>query len=159
MSRIRSKDTKPEMLVRRALHAAGLRFRVHAKLPGRPDIVFGPCRLAVFCHGCWWHICPRHFRMPKSNVGFWREKFRRNAERDRRVVRRLRRMGWGVLRFWEHEINCDLAGVVRRIERARSRRLVLLESGPPKAKRRLTSQSPRAIKGKSPGRGRGKRAT
>jgi len=123
MSRIRSKDTKPEMRLRRALHAEGVRYRVHAKLPGKPDIVFGPARLAVFVQGCWWHACPEHFRMPKSNVDFWRSKFDRNVERDRRVASKLRRMGWSVLHFWEHEINGDLDTVVRKVLSARTRRL------------------------------------
>ena len=123
MSRIRGKDTKPEMRLRRALHAHGLRYRVHAKLPGKPDIVFGPARLVVFVDGCWWHCCPTHFRMPESNADFWRSKFDRNVERDIRATNRLRRMGWSVLRFWEHEINDSLDEVVARIERTRLRRL------------------------------------
>jgi len=123
MSSIRGKDTKPEMRLRRAIHAKGLRYRVHVKLPGKPDIVFGPARLAVFVQGCWWHACPEHFRMPKSNVDFWRKKFDRNVERDRQVANKLRRMGWSVLHFWEHEINEDLDTVVGKILSARARRL------------------------------------
>ena len=130
MSRIRSKDTQPEMRLRRAIHAEGLRYRIHTKLPGKPDITFGPARLAVFIDGCWWHACPEHFRMPESNVDFWREKFDRNVERDRRVANKLRRMGWGVLRFWEHEVNGDLDTVVRKVLVTRRRRLKKLGKAP-----------------------------
>ncbi len=123
MSRIRGKDTKPEMRLRRTLHAAGLRYRVHRKLPGRPDIVFGPARLAVFLDGCWWHCYPQHFRMPESNTDFWREKFKRNVERDRRVTAKLRAAGWSVIRVWEHELNGNLDAVVMRVKATRRRRL------------------------------------
>lgn len=123
MSSIRGKDTKPEMRLRRALHAEGLRYRVHGKLPGRPDIVFASARLAVFLDGCWWHGCPQHFRMPESNTDFWRAKFDRNMERDRQVTAKLRAAGWSVIRVWEHEVNGDLAAVVRRVKTARIRRL------------------------------------
>lgn len=123
MSSIRGKDTKPEMRLRRALHAEGLRYRVHGKLPGRPDIVFASARLAVFLDGCWWHGCPQHFRMPESNTDFWRAKFDRNMERDRQVTAKLRAAGWSVIRVWEHEVNGDLAAVVRRVKAARIRRL------------------------------------
>jgi len=123
MSRIRGKNTKPEMRLRRAIHAEGLRYRIHRKLPGRPDIAFGPAKLAVFVQGCWWHCCPKHFRMPKSNVSFWRAKFDRNVERDRQTATKLRRMGWGVLHIWEHEVNGNLSGAVRRVTAAVERRL------------------------------------
>lgn len=85
MARVRHKDTKPEMMVRRTLHAAGVRYRLHApELPGRPDIVIRGLRLAIFVHGCFWHRhegCP-HCRTPKSRVEFWEAKFSRNVERD-----------------------------------------------------------------------------
>ena len=123
MSSIRGKDTKPEMRLRRALHAEGLRYRIRKQLPGRPDIVFGPARLAVFVQGCWWHRCPKHFRMPESNVDFWRAKFDRNVERDRQVATKLRRMGWSVLHIWEHDVNGNLEASVRRVKASRRRRL------------------------------------
>lgn len=109
MARVRGKDTKPELKVRRALHAAGLRYRLHAKeLPGRPDIVFRSRRVAVFVHGCFWH---RHddpgcklARMPKSRLEFWAPKLTANAERDRRNIQALTAQGWTVEVVWE----CDL---------------------------------------------------
>jgi DNA mismatch endonuclease (patch repair protein) len=109
MARVRGKDTKPELKVRRALHAAGLRFRLHAReLPGRPDIVFRSRRVAVFVHGCFWH---RHddpacklARMPKSRLEFWGPKLSANAERDRSNVETLTARGWTVEVVWE----CDL---------------------------------------------------
>jgi len=79
-------------------HADGGRFRV------RPDFVFAARRLAVFVDGCFWHGCPRHGTRPRGNAAFWRAKFRRNQERDRRNSRHLRRAGWQVLRLWEHEL-------------------------------------------------------
>lgn len=104
MSRIRSKDTSPEMRVRSYLHKAGFRFRLHEKsLPGRPDIVLPKYRTVIFVHGCFWH---RHLGcklayMPKTRVEFWREKFRHNVERDRVKKDQLLESGWTVLTVWE----------------------------------------------------------
>lgn len=106
MSGIRGKDTKPEMQVRRFLHAAGFRYRLHVKeLPGRPDIVLPKYRTVVQVHGCFWHRHPgcRFAVMPASNVEAWTAKFVRNVERDREVERQLMKMGWRVLTVWE----CD----------------------------------------------------
>ena len=106
MARFRSKDTKPELLVRRALHRHGKRFRLHRKdLPGRPDIVLPGLRIAVFVHGCFWHAhegC-RDARVPSSRPEFWREKFARNKERDRRAEQELQALGWQVVTIWECE--------------------------------------------------------
>lgn len=119
MARNRAKDTGPEMALRRALWAAGLRgYRLHARgVPGRPDVVFPRARLAVFVHGCFWHACPRHSRPPRSNAAFWAEKFARNQERDARKVAELKGTGWRVLTFWEHEVNEDVQKVVRKVAR------------------------------------------
>jgi DNA mismatch endonuclease (patch repair protein) len=104
MSRIRSRDTGPELLVRSALHRAGYRFRLHSKvLPGRPDIVLPKYHTVVFVHGCFWHRhkgC-RFAYTPKSRVAFWNDKFRSNIERDRRNSKALRKLGWRVLIVWE----------------------------------------------------------
>lgn len=100
----RRRDTKPEIAVRRRLHGAGFRFRLDvAKLPGRPDIVLGRYRAAVFVHGCFWHRHPgcRHAAMPKSNIEFWEAKFRRNVERDRENVAKLFGEEWRVAVIWE----------------------------------------------------------
>ncbi|RBI69126.1 very short patch repair endonuclease [Roseovarius sp. TE539] len=104
MSRIGSRNTKPEMVVRKGLHAAGFRYRLHARnLPGSPDIVLPKCRSVILVHGCFWHAhkgC-RNFRLPKSNTDFWREKLVRNAERDTRQLKELQDAGWRTLVVWE----------------------------------------------------------
>jgi DNA mismatch endonuclease (patch repair protein) len=108
MSRIRGKDSQPELALRRVLHRLGLRYRLHAKeLPGKPDLVFPRHKAAVFVHGCFWH---RHegckiATTPKSNTPFWVEKFEKNVERDSRVAATLEELGWRVFVAWE----CDLA--------------------------------------------------
>ena len=106
MSRIRSKDTEPEMRVRRALHARGYRFRVHRiDLPGTPDIVLPRFRICVFVHGCFWHgheNCQKA-RLPRTRAGFWSDKIYRNQERDNRIVATLEQDGWKVVTIWECE--------------------------------------------------------
>lgn len=112
MSRVRGKDTQPELLIRRALHASGLRYRLHgAKLPGRPDLVFPRRRAVVFVHGCFWHghHCPL-FRLPATRKEFWSEKIEKNRARDAGAVVALRSDGWRILTVWE----CALRGPSRR---------------------------------------------
>lgn len=104
MSRIRGKDSKPELLVRRWLHARGIRYRLHdASLPGRPDLVLRRYNAVILVHGCFWHRHPGCLLAyePKTNVSFWTEKFRRNIERDSRVCRELQEAGWRILVIWE----------------------------------------------------------
>lgn len=106
MARVRGRDTKPEMLVRRALHAAGLRYRLHAKdLPGKPDIVLPSRRVAVFVHGCFWHRHPdpncKLARLPKSRLDFWIPKLEGNRARDERKKAELEALGWTVVEVWE----------------------------------------------------------
>jgi DNA mismatch endonuclease (patch repair protein) len=107
MQAIRSRDTKPEILIRRLVHAAGLRYRVAARplpdLRRTADMVFRPVKVAVFIDGCYWHGCPEHYVPPKTNSGYWSEKVLRNVTRDRDTDEKLRAAGWTVLRFWEHE--------------------------------------------------------
>ena len=112
MSRIRGRDTKPEMLVRRGLHARGLRFRLHdRKLPGKPDLVFPRFRSVLFVHGCFWHGHGCHlFRWPSTRKEFWREKIEANYRRDRKAARQLKEAGWRVMWVWE----CSLRGKHRR---------------------------------------------
>ncbi len=111
MSRIRGRDTKPELLVRSILHRLGYRFTVsgprNKKLPGKPDIVLPKWGTVVFVHGCFWHghaHCPS-FRLPKSRRRFWQEKIANNRKRDARAARALRQLGWNVVVIWE----CELA--------------------------------------------------
>ncbi|WP_246576268.1 very short patch repair endonuclease [Actinospica durhamensis] len=109
----RSRDTKPELAIRKLLHAAGLRYRVdRSPLKGvrrRADIIFGPAKVAVFVDGCFWHGCPEHFVPPKTNPGYWDGKIGGNRERDRATDALLTAAGWSVLRYWEHESPEDCA--------------------------------------------------
>jgi DNA mismatch endonuclease (patch repair protein) len=122
MSLVRGKDTKPELRVRRFLHAAGLRYRLHdARLPGRPDLVFRSRRVVVFVHGCFWHRHPdpacKLARLPKSRLDFWRPKLEGNADRDRRKIAALEADGWRVIVVWECQTRDEarLAAVAREI--------------------------------------------
>ncbi|MDD4890516.1 MAG: very short patch repair endonuclease [Phycisphaerae bacterium] len=107
MSLVRAKDTKPEMTVRRLVHALGYRYRLHVKdLPGCPDLVFPARRAVIFVHGCFWHQhrCPQGNRMPKSRRQFWKAKLSRNKARDSNRAQVLRRVGWRVLTVWECQL-------------------------------------------------------
>lgn len=133
MSLIRSTDTKPEMRVRRALHAAGLRYRLHvSQLPGKPDLAFPSLRVALFVHGCFWH---RHegcsaARLPKSRLEFWLPKLEGNVARDRKQQLALKALGWSVIVIWEcetakpHKLKRLVARLKQRQERLRQRRKV-----------------------------------
>lgn len=118
MSRVKSKNTKPELRLRRALWAAGMRYRLRYKLPGKPDLVFPAARLAIFVDGCFWHGCPAHATYPKTNAEFWAAKLRENIERDQRVNDQLRELGWRVLRIWQHEVQGNLPDAVERVRNA-----------------------------------------
>jgi DNA mismatch endonuclease (patch repair protein) len=127
MSRIRSRDTSPELAVRKYLHRSGLRFRLHgAKLPGKPDLVFPGRRALVFVHGCFWHGCPRCVdgtRRVKSNTAYWSAKVEGNRARDERNVAALVRLGWLVFTVWECEVKNkrQLALLTKRIKALRLR--------------------------------------
>lgn len=112
MSRIRGKDTAPEMLIRRGLHARGFRYRLHdRRLPGHPDLVFPQYRAVIFIHGCFWHGHGCHlFKWPTTRREFWETKISRNRERDLRAVESLAADGWRVLTVWE----CALKGSQRQ---------------------------------------------
>lgn len=106
MARVRQRDTKPEMLVRRAIHGIGYRFRLQRRdLPGSPDIVLPKHKLAIFVHGCFWHRHPgcRLASTPKTRVNFWASKFVANIARDERAIEELQRLGWRVAVIWECE--------------------------------------------------------
>jgi DNA mismatch endonuclease, patch repair protein len=117
MARVRGKDTKPEMYVRKLVHALGFRFRLHRRdLPGCPDLVFPSRRKVIFVHGCFWHQhggCPKA-ALPKTRRQFWRTKLAGNAMRDRRDIKQLKAMGWSVLIVWECELK-DFTSVARRL--------------------------------------------
>lgn len=116
MSRIRSKDTKPELRLRKGLYAAGVRgWRCHVKgVPGKPDVAFVGLKLAVFVDGGFWHGHPDHFTFGKSGQ-FWDDKIARNQERDRENDRDLAAAGWTVIRLWDFEINRELARCVSEV--------------------------------------------
>lgn len=114
MSRIRGRDTKPELIVRRYLHARGLRYRLNdASLPGKPDLALKSRKIAIFVHGCFWHGHPhcKKARIPKTRAEFWETKIATNRTRDQRVVRQLRKRGWRVFIVWQ----CRMGE--RRLER------------------------------------------
>jgi DNA mismatch endonuclease, patch repair protein len=119
----RRRDTKPEVALRSALHALGLRFRkdLPIRVPGRvvrPDIVFTRDRLAVFVDGCFWHRCPLHGNVPRANNDYWQPKLDRNVARDRAVDDALRAASWRIVRAWEHDdpsaVAAAIAGCLRR---------------------------------------------
>lgn len=123
MSRIRSKNTSPELFVRRLVHGLGFRYRLHgtasgAKLPGRPDLVFASRRQVIFVHGCYWHMhhCRYGSVKPKTNAEFWEAKRMSNVDRDRRNARSLAREGWRVLVIWECTIRKP-EGLAKRVLR------------------------------------------
>ncbi|MEV1067324.1 very short patch repair endonuclease [Streptomyces sp. NPDC050263] len=127
MQAIRSRDTKPEKLIRQLVHAQGLRYRVAARpLPGlrrTADLVFRPAKVAVFIDGCYWHGCPEHYVPPKTNSGYWSDKVLRNVTRDRDTDQQLEKAGWLVLRFWEHEPSDACADKITTVVSRRRRRV------------------------------------
>jgi DNA mismatch endonuclease, patch repair protein len=128
MQAIRSRDTKPERLIRQLVHASGLRYRVGARplpdLRRTADLVFRPAKVAVFIDGCYWHGCPEHYVAPKTNPGYWSDKVARNVARDRDTDKHLSEAGWLVLRFWEHQNSDACAAVI--VDTVLERRRALL---------------------------------
>lgn len=116
MAAIHSKNTKPEISLRKALWSKGLRYRIHY---GKEliDIAFPTERLAIFIDGCFWHGCPIHSHIPESNREYWLPKLRKNIERDAAKSELLRTMGWEVMRFWEHELS-DVNIILKKIQNA-----------------------------------------
>lgn len=116
MSRIRSTDTSPELIIRRLLHARGLRFRKHkSDLPGKPDLVFCAARVVVFIDGDFWHGW-RFQKWGHKLAPYWKTKIEGNRTRDQRNFRRLRRAGWEVIRVWEHQVKNDPESLIEHIE-------------------------------------------
>lgn len=127
MSRIRSRDTKPEMLVRSYLHKQGLRYRIHhPDLPGKPDIVLSSRRIVIFVNGCFWHghdVCGGN-KLPASNKNFWRAKIENNKARDSRNVEALKQLGYRVVTVWECELKRNNAHstLLKLVHKIHSRR-------------------------------------
>lgn len=124
MSRQATRDTEPELQLRRELHRLGFRYRVDHPLPGMPrrraDILFTRAKVAVFVDGCFWHGCPEHKTAPANNAAWWAAKLARNAERDRETDAHLVSLGWTVVRVWEHETMEQAAADIGRIIRSRT---------------------------------------
>lgn len=116
MSAIHSKNTKPELVLRKALWAKGLRYRIHYGAE-KIDIAFPSRKVAVFVDGCFWHGCPIHSHLPKSNKEYWAPKLKKNMLRDEQTTRKLTQEGWRVLRFWEHEYS-DFDNIIDTIRKA-----------------------------------------
>ncbi len=115
MARVRSRNTEPERMLRRALWGAGLRYRLRLQLPGSPDVAFPGPKVAVFVDGCFWHGCPEHYTAPVRQAEFWAAKLGRNRARDEHVDAELSALGWRSVRVWEHSVQRDLPAVVRRL--------------------------------------------
>lgn len=118
MSRIHSKNTKPELIIRKLLFNLGYRYRIHYLLDGKPDIVFPKQKIAIFINGCFWHShgC-KNSGIPKSNTSFWSKKLLENVERDRKILSILKRKNWKPITIWECEIEKNLPKSLRKIEK------------------------------------------
>jgi len=117
MSRIRSSGTKPELEIKSELDGRRIRYQPGG-IPEKPDFANKKLKVAVFIDGCFWHGCPTCYKEPQSNKKFWREKIGRNKNRDKAVNRTMRKRGWNVMRFWEHDIRAKKEIIVQRINRA-----------------------------------------
>lgn len=113
MSKIRSKDTKLELYFKDLIK--GHRFRYQPKMLGNPDFALKKLKIAIFIDSCFWHKCPKHFRKPQSNISYWEPKINRNVERKKEVNKQLRKQGWKVIRFWEHQIKKNPEKCVAKI--------------------------------------------
>ena len=120
MSRIRRRDTRPEITLRKALWRAGHRYRLDSDLPGSPDLVFRRPRVAIFVDGCFWHGCPIHYSAPSTRFDFWAAKLKRNVEHDSKVDEQLRALNWRPVHAWQHEL--------RAVERVVEGLIPILES-------------------------------
>jgi len=116
MSSIRSKNTKPELQVRKGVWALGKRYRIHNRTVfGTPDITNKSKKVAVFIDGCFWHGCPRCYSEPKTNTEFWRSKISRNRDRRKKVRTELKKGDWKVMQFWEHQVKRDSEKISSKI--------------------------------------------
>ncbi|MFI5057034.1 MAG: very short patch repair endonuclease [Candidatus Acidiferrales bacterium] len=142
MSRIRKKWSQIDRKIHNILKSAKIRHSMYPKLAGSPDVLVYP-DILVFLDGCFWHCCPKCFRLPKSRLNYWRPKLVGNKQRDVKISRLLRKQGWKVVRIWEHEIRSKPTGILRQLDKLHSekpiRRLVALHRssiGAPKLIRR-----------------------
>ena len=117
MSRNKGSDTGPELTLRKALWAGGLKYRLKNQLTGKPDIVYPRARVAIFVDGCFWHGCPVHYQAPSNNSENWRNKITVTKRRDEVVSQQLRNEGWKVIRFWEHSVKSDTDECVEIVRR------------------------------------------
>lgn len=118
MSMIKGKSTSPEVILRKCLFSQGNRgYRVNLGITGKPDIVFTKNKLAIFIDGCFWHKCPRCYIVPKNNKKFWKKKINGNVKRDKQVNQILKKEGWKVIRFWEHDVKSDLEKCYKKISK------------------------------------------
>lgn len=115
MSQIKGKNSKVEVVFRKALWNLGYRYKIRNHLPGNPDLVFNLFRVVIFVDGCFWHKCPDHFVQPKTRTQFWLNKINGNVARDQRNTELLESLGWQVIRIWEHEIKESLEESVTRV--------------------------------------------
>jgi len=138
MARIRSRDTTPEHVLRKALWRQNRRYRLHHKTPaGRPDIVFPGRKVAIFIDGCFWHGCPEHYVRPRSRPDFWADKLATNVTRDQRQTETLEALGWRVVRVWEHAVFETLEDVLKETLEALD-----AESWTPRAQERVIQADP-----------------
>lgn len=115
MAQVKSKNTKPEILLRKILRSMSLKYRPHYAIEGKPDAVLLPYKIALFVDGCFWHKCPKCFRLPKSNAKYWSAKISKNVSRARKVNMTLKRKSWRVLRIREHELSQNPDNVKNKI--------------------------------------------
>jgi DNA mismatch endonuclease (patch repair protein) len=116
MSRIRSKWTKQERLVHNYLKGKKIKHKMHPKMEGSPDIILPSKKIAIFLHGCFWHKCPIHYKEPKTKKKFWIPKIEKNVKRDREVTNQLKKDGYKVIRFWEHDVEKNISWCINKIE-------------------------------------------
>ncbi len=121
MSKIRSKDTKPELILRKSILQKGLKFKIKSDLPGKPDIIFPVKKLVVFVDGCFWHKCPICYKKSKSNKKYWLKKIEGNVRRDAQNKKILKKLGWTVIRIWGHEIKNNSEKAAKKILSSLSR--------------------------------------
>jgi DNA mismatch endonuclease (patch repair protein) len=117
MKAVKSKNTKLEQKVFKELRRRGLRFRTNvSNLPGKPDIAIKKYKIVIFIDSCFWHGCPLHCRMPKTNIEYWQNKIKRNRERDKLITETYKKKNWHILRVWEHELKENFDKIIDKIE-------------------------------------------